>query len=522
MFFIYWGFVYGIGMFFHAVAWFIGIYLFQLSAPRLLKFAVSEDTLHGFMEKEYDASRAIRRITAACTLLGFTGSLLIEVSLTTDVLASLGYSVKAGATWIVVFTLLLVMGWLYVTYGGYKSAVLAYAVQLPVVYATLCAVFCYMLWLNFHAGYFRQAVLTGLCFIALWLIVLLARTGARIRRSHLDNAGRIALASVAATLLLIMVFGWIYRGTPAAQQGITDSPDSFTWTSLRTQNWVVLLGFGLLSLATQFCDFTAWQRISSLKLQGTVAEQIRGIRHAIGETKWESPATWGFGIICGVALRHTGLFHNTKEAMDAMTSFITYLAHDPGAGFVGRIIILPCLAVGFVSIMLSTVDALLAGAIYTWIVDISVKPVPSFPAPTEADRGLIRSARLGSFAILFIAAVIFVVLHRGFHLDVFLALNTVASAQLVITFLSVGALFLGSPKEFRQIAIATATVALITDLAVTWYCYDHMTREHSKAFADWTYALPTLGSTAGALITFGLLTLLSGTKIRKSSQAVSS
>jgi hypothetical protein len=508
VFFVYWGFVYGVGMFYYSITWFIGILLFQLSAPRLAKFAVSYYTLHGFLAQEYGASRAIQRITAACTLLGLTGGLLIEVSLTTDILTSVTGSSDNNVPWVVCYCGLLLLGWLYLTWGGYKSAVLTYGIQLPIIYATLCMVMCYLMWLAFRAGYFRHAVWIGALIFALWAVIFAARTKSSLRRGRFDNAGMVALYNAALILISLMVFAGIYWNRPVTREAVTDSPDSFNLAAFTAQNWIVAAGFTLLNLTTQFCDMSAWQRISSLHLEKSISAQIRQLKNAIGETKWESPVTWGFGIALGIALRHSGLFNSTAQGFNALSVFTGSLAHSNrrAADAIGAYVILPCLVVAFTSIMFSTVDGFLATVIFTWNEDIAGHGVAKDES-RDGNTRFFRRARSTSLTILVIAGALFVVLHRFLKINIFLLLNAVASTQFTITFLSVGALFLPCPREWRRIVIVTAAAALIANVLTATYCYSKMLRQEGQVWEDWFFVLPTLGSAAMGIIVFGAAAL---------------
>ena len=495
VFFVYWAFLYGIGMFYYVIVWFAGIYLFQLSASKLISFATSGETLHGFLEHRYGASHAVRRIAATCTLLGLTGTLLIEVSLTTDVLTALGVWASGQAAWTAMFFVLLFVTWLYLVFGGYKSAVMAYSVQLPVVYAGLAVTLCYLIWSVFQAGHYRQGILVGGCSLALWSIIMTARLAAARHSAHIDNATVIAVLASIASISTTVTCAWIYSGYtgPAA---VPKTADLFSPARILSQDWMVILGFTVLNLGTQFSDMTAWQRVSSLNLSGPVSSQVRQLRHSIGETKWESPATWGFGIVMGIALHYSGLFTSASDASGAITSFLRYIAHDPAAPWIAAYVVLPCVVVAFVSMMYSTADALLATIVYTWMCDLS----PTSLGPGAADSSVLHRTRVASFCILFLSGAVFAFVHKGLNVNIFLVLNTVASAQFSIVFLSVGALYLPEPKRYVRLAIATGGIALLLNFAAALYCYILAFSTKSPVWEERFYVLPSITSAAGGVI----------------------
>jgi hypothetical protein len=88
------------------------------------------------------------------------------------------------------------------------------------------------------------------------------------------------------------------------------------------------------------------------------------------------------------------------------------------------------------------------------------------------------------------------------NVNIFVILNTVYSAQFVITFFTLGALFLITPTRYREVAISSVIVALVADLITAVYCYRKMSQLPESAWGDWFYVLPTIMSAATGAAVF--------------------
>jgi hypothetical protein len=319
IFFVYWGFRYGIGTTIYAIMWLIGFLLFQLCAKQLLEFATSQETLHSFLAKKYGASLAIRRLTAICTILGLLGALFVEVNYTTDLITNLSLTPLSTAGWSLIFFAFVFITWMYIQYGGFKSAAITASVQLPVTYASLAIVLSYLIWLSFSAGFYTHAFTIGIIIAGLWAIIFLARSSISNIVAVRDLATIVSIAAFFFSLLVTGLCWYAYGISGGRPDMISDLPDSFTWAAFKAQDNLVFVGFLILNLCWQFFDMSAWQRIAALDFGASSEpeERIRYLKSVIGETKWESPVTWMFGIIIGIALRHSGLFSKGGEALTA-------------------------------------------------------------------------------------------------------------------------------------------------------------------------------------------------------------
>jgi hypothetical protein len=506
VYFVYWGFRYGIGVTLYAVQWLIGIYLFQLCARRLLEFAASHDTLHSYLARKYGASLAIRRLTAICTIAGLLGALIIEVNLSTDLITSLSVNPVPLASWVLVFAAFLFLTWMYIQYGGFKATTIVAGIQLPVTYITLAVVFLYLIWLSFNAGYYRHAIIIGSLMTALWLVVFAARSLTLRRAAVKDTANLVSAVSALATLIVTLFCAYEYAGVPEQAEKIADLPDSFTWAAFQTQDKIVFLGFVILNFSWQFFDMAAWQRISALDLSSlSDPEKIKRIKAAIGETKWESPVTWMFGILLGIALRHTGLFTKSEEAFTSFFDFTKQLSDNDWVGAVGMMgtyVILPCLIIAFIGIMLSTTDGLLSAVTFAWVYDLSGADPDKIVEDKVRGSAILRKSRRVSLYLIILGAGLFIVANKVVNVDILVILNTVYSAQFVITFFTLGALLLRSPARYRKVAISSVILALAADLGTAGYCYWKMSQLPESSWADWFYVLPTIVSAATGAAVF--------------------
>ncbi len=507
VYFVFWGYKYGIGILFYALTWLAGIFLFQLAAPRLLSFALSNDTLHSFLSKRYGTSLWIRRITASCTFLGLIGALLVEVSYTTDVWSKLSSGPLSHTSWISIFLLLLIFAWLYVQYGGYKATVITDSVQLPVSYACFAVIFSYLIYLGFRAGFSRETFYVAVILLILWILVAVARSAKRSSGARRDAATLVAISSAIVLVVVAVTAAIAYRNDAGTVQDRASFPNLLTLSPMATHSLLVLAAFTILNLSWQFFDMSAWQRISSLNLGGADdAGKLERLKSAIAETKWESPITWSFGIMFGIALRYSGILDSNTQAYDAFAAFVATLFDNdlPGAtGMVATYLVLPALIVAFTGIMLSTTDSFLATVTFAWIHDIALADQPRLLDAQVEDSVVLRRAKFASLILLAVAGIVFIVAVRSFNWDILILINVIYSAQFAITFLSLGALFLPKPSQYRTAAVICVVAVLAADLGAAVYCYYKSQQAPQSQWSDLLYVLPTLLAAMTGVVVFG-------------------
>ena len=126
-----------------------------------------------------------------------------------------------------------------------------------------------------------------------------------------------------------------------------------------------LLSLIILPLCFQFVDLTNWQRLLSVKPDGSMERESlrRNIRKGLLTYAFESPFTWIIFIFLGVltlaALPH---FSFQDLLVDIPKNLIT--SNNAFEVFMGYVFIVSVLAV-----MLSTVDSLIMGIIFTFVYD---------------------------------------------------------------------------------------------------------------------------------------------------------
>ena len=381
VFFIYLGFNYGIWIISYVLTWVIGFFVFQLFSPKLIEFMAMNQTLHGFLSNKLNFD-SVRKITAFLTILGLLGGLIIEVNYTTDIVKWLALDKIDLVTWIIIFLSILFITWYYVQYGGFKATVNIATYQLPIIYITLSIVFAYIIWLSFINSDNRHGFYIGIFLMISWLIVCYARLKTLPQTAKHDLA---TVSAICCFLLTALVTGYLSIKHGISERKvdtITDLPNSFSFVEgFKFQDKIVFIGFAVLNITWQLFDMSAWQRLTSIDVNGLNLEQKkRKVRQAIGETKFESPVTWLFGILFGIGLHHSGLFHSSTQAFDAFGIFVKTLSDNdfgPLLGMIGTYIVMPCLIIAFFGIALSTTDSFLNAITYSWISDFSKIPLNS-------------------------------------------------------------------------------------------------------------------------------------------------
>lgn len=511
IYFVFWGFRYGIGIFIYALMWMLGLWLFQAAAPRLLEFARSTNTLHSFLGGAYGDSRLLRRLTAFCTLFGLGGALLVEVSLGVDLLGRVADEPWSSLTWVGVFAAILAFTWAYVRFGGYKAAVNTDAIQLRLTYLSLLVVFLYVLWMAFDQGYYEHSVALAVILFTFWLAIYLARkkSSGALRDPVTAVAGFCAVGTLLASAFLAVVYH-TQASVPEPNLGL---PSAFGIDGLLSQDKIVIASFFILNIAWQFFDMAAWQRISSLDLKADDTGAIQQIRSVISETKWESPITWSLGILLGIGLRHTGLFDSGDQAFDSMFLFVHTLSHNDlstGLGALGSYVVLPAVLLAFVGIMLSTVDSFLSTVTYAWIHDVQEADDASVLDEAADESKVLGLAQNSSTVILVVFGGLFLLFTRGFGWNVLLVINTIYSAQFALTFPVLGSLLLSRPEKGKGLAIGGLIAILVVDFLTAYYCYRQMLQAPQSSWADWYYVLPTVAAAAIGVVVFVVMVFRCG------------
>ena len=225
-------------------------------------------------------------------------------------------------------------------------------------------------------------------------------------------------------------------------------------------------------------------------------QKKRKVRQAIGETKFESPVTWLFGILFGIGLHHSGLFHSSTQAFDAFGIFVKTLSDNdfgPLLGMIGTYIVMPCLIIAFFGIALSTTDSFLNAITYSWISDFSKIPLNSVELEKKLeDSVIIKKANKVALKILMFGAMVFIVVNKIIKFDIFVLLNIIYSFQFLICFFTFSVLLLSKPNLLRKTITAAVIIALVSNILTAIFCYYKMKNSHDAYWSDWIYVLPTI------------------------------
>lgn len=97
-----------------------------------------------------------------------------------------------------------------------------------------------------------------------------------------------------------------------------------------------LLSLALLPLFWQFVDVTMWQRLAAVQLPpqtGSLREKLGPIRVGLQRFAFESPVTWLFAIIIGIALRYAPIGITEETIWDGIGNIpIALRDSQPGLG----------------------------------------------------------------------------------------------------------------------------------------------------------------------------------------------
>jgi hypothetical protein len=144
-------------------------------------------------------------------------------------------------------------------------------------------------------------------------------------------------------------------------------------TQLRAQGIWALLSLFVANFFWMPVDVSTWQRISSIKLPGSQNgnDHLSAIRKGIFRVMLESPASWGLGVVFGMALKYSGLVNFNEDSTLAISKFSEALV-QMGFGGKGSFVcyLYPVFIVAMIAVMLSTVDELLSAITFTAYDDV--------------------------------------------------------------------------------------------------------------------------------------------------------
>jgi Na+/proline symporter len=314
--------------------------------------------------------------------------------------------------------------------------------------------------------------------LALCLVIMAVMIWRQIKvERRLATSERFTLTQfvrpVLLLLLAIAVFtlaGNLFRSWPTADslQDAVKSPRFFNLS----QGAANLLSLALLPLLWQFVDVTMWQRLAAVQLPpetDSPKDRLRPIRVGLQRFAFESPVTWLFAIIIGIALRYVPIGVTEESIWDGIAS-IPIALRDTQHLFGQTIGVGLALAFGaaIVAAMLSTADSMLMGALVVFSLDLAPKaghaaePRPS--APTSASA--IRTGRVA--IVLFIAVGLGIIWFQLLtNVQVLPILLGAYAAQISLAACVLGTLLLPKEKVHRGWALASIVAGVLATAYAT-------------------------------------------------------
>jgi Na+/pantothenate symporter len=373
-----WGFRYGFGGFWVPIFWLLGYLLLYLFIPKFEPFLGKTWTLHGFLGDRFKSPK-LQVIAASATILGLWGTMMMEIDYCTAVYAPvLGASWKDGGTFFLGL-FFLAFGASYVIAGGYKATVNNERWQVPIAYSCFIIVILIVISLVRQTGYeieFKILVGTMAALFGLMIFAKLNLIG-RQKQEHepmvRDSQIWIPLCGLAG---LFIIYTLVPLSTKSiAQDNRLSSLATGLADQIHAQGFLALLSLFVANFFWMPVDVSTWQRISSIKTDPTLSlkERVAPIRKGIFRVMFESPVSWGFGVVFGIALKYSGLFTPKDDPSIGIQKFTEALVGFQLQGLgMGKWLnmVFPIFIIGMIAVMLSTIDELLSAITFTTCDDI--------------------------------------------------------------------------------------------------------------------------------------------------------
>jgi Na+/proline symporter len=409
--FFAWGYLYGFGALVNPVFWGVGIVLFGLLLPRMSSYLGSGKTLHGYLGERYN-SRSLEVLASIVTLIAFLGTFVAELAWGGAVFKM--FSSNPAIVGAILTGMAIVIA-IYLGRAGQLNAMRTDQVQLVFTYFGFLALGVSLIWLagngdaEDRATSFILSFALALCLvimsIMIWRQVKLERRLATSERFTLTQFVRPALLVLLAVAVFMLAAN-LFRPWPDGEsiQAVVTSAAFFNLS----QGTANLLALALLPLFWQFVDVTMWQRLAAVQLPpaagSSLRERLRPIRVGLQRFAFESPVTWLFAIIVGIALRHAPIGVNEETIWDGIGNIPIALMNSQRAlgEFIGLGLAL-AFGAAIVAAMLSTADSMLMGALAVFSLDLAPKAKQaSDPMATQATSA--GAVRIGRIAIIFFTA----------------------------------------------------------------------------------------------------------------------
>lgn len=446
-----WGIRYGFGAFWVPLFWGAGFLFLYVLVPRFDRFVSGNWTLHGYLNDVF-RSRALQVIAAIATIIGLWGTMMVEIDYATTIYQPF-FATETALYPVGLF--FLAFGFLYIAYGGYKAEVNTERVQVPLAYSALLAVILALVFNVYLRGHGDVFWVLNLLLFALFMFMILAKVGIIPGKPFADRQLLIPVVGLLLQSFIIVATRFVTPSTVPANPGqpsiFADLPTQFY-----AQGVLSLISLFLANALWQFVDISSWQRVSSVALAPPAdLKRYEPLRRGLWRVMIESPVSWCFGVVFGMALRYSGFLQPNDDPALGVGRFVEALTTGHGALiFLGSYawLLYPVFVAAVLAIMLSTVNALLSAITFTAFHDL-----PPFGA-----RASISKARLYAFAVASIGAALYYSLRYVFGVGIQTALYTFYSSQLALFPAVAVALYR------RRINAIAATASLIAGIGATF------------------------------------------------------
>jgi hypothetical protein len=366
-----WGFEYGLGALVNPFFWGVGILWFVSWLPKYAFFLGRAQTLHGFLGEAYE-TRALTKLTALMTVVGLFGAITAELawgSTIVTMISANSYFV-AGVTAFMAFCALF-----YVVWAGQESIILADQYRLAVAHVGFASLLFFLVTLLHWRGSDAHYAGASLSFAMTTLFGVVAWATTRQLRNSVGEAEPDAL-SIRCTKFIrgFMLFGTfgalINLAMFLVKSNGSSAPLQASSLVSFEQGTLNLLSLALLPLCWQFIDFTMWQRLGGVRVESDA--DLRRIRFSLIRYALETPVSWIFALVAGIALKH-GAIPISSDAIQTGISSIPIAisqANTPLGEAVDAVVV-GIFGAGVVAAMLSTVDTFVIGATSAFVYDLT-------------------------------------------------------------------------------------------------------------------------------------------------------
>ncbi len=431
----------------NTVFWGIGIALFAVCLPKLKSFIGSNLTLHGFLGQKY--SVGVRRVTSVLTIVGLLGVAVGEIVWGSQVMMPIIHT--KGLLYLVIFVSVFFV-LLYISYGGQVSSIRTDQMQLIFSYIGVFGFLTYCLVGVLVVGTRQNGITSFFLLLTMGCALCLFwfRKGKFLTEEDEVNRFGKAITTTANGFLRVFLAILLLGSTVILirQGGLTELGGMISLDSFGKSGMLSLI---ILPLLWQFVDMTNWQRVLALKTNGEANQSagVEQLKKGLYLYAVESPFTWILFLLLGILV--VAVLPDVGASGDPLTGIPRVLLASPNHTdhFMAYLFI-----VSVIAIMLSTVDSVMAAAMFTFVYDTYPKSAAALEhreaeSPRMNDRAILGVARLFGVVVLYAAAGLFVFFDAtGRGGDLFIGtLFAFYTAQLSFGPAVIGAIFLKTPPR---------------------------------------------------------------------------